>query len=176
LTIKSIFIIILIKSYAIQLSRQYNPESNSIAITVNHIVGNMLSRWTDFLTTDGEKDFRNRDKEFEDVIKTRQELLDKWETGWACLFEALASVNEDNFETTVYIRNMGHTVVEAVNRQLAHYAYHIGQIVYLGRMIKGAEWASLSIPKGDSKTYNAEKFAMPKREAHFTDEFLKDKS
>ncbi len=154
---------------------QYNEESNSIAIIVNHLSGNMLSRWTDFLTADGEKTWRNREQEFEDVIQNRQELLTKWELGWTCLFSALESINETNFETTIYIRNQGHTVVEAINRQLAHYAYHIGQITFLGKMIKGAEWESLSIPKGKSQDYNADKFAQEKKKAHFTDEFLNQK-
>lgn len=152
---------------------QYNPESNSIAIIVKHLWGNMLSRWTDFLTADGEKEWRDRDGEFEATIQTKEELIEKWNAGWECLFTALDSVNEDNADTTVYIRNMGHTITEAVNRQLAHYAYHVGQIVFIGRMIRGAEWQSLSIPKGDSKAYNAEKFSLEKRKAHFTDEFLK---
>lgn len=150
---------------------QYNPESNSIAIMVKHLWGNMLSRWTDFLTTDGEKPWRAREAEFDADIKDRQELLEKWEAGWACLFTALDSINDDNLDTTIYIRNMGHTVVEAINRQLAHYAYHVGQIVYLGRMIRGSEWQSLSIPRGESAAYNAEKFAKPKHQAHFTDEW-----
>lgn len=156
-----------------ELFWQYNPESNSVAIMVNHISGNMLSRWTDFLTSDGEKEWRNRDAEFEDLIKTREQLQEKWDAGWDCLFKALDSVTKDNFDQMVYIRNMGHTVVEAINRQFAHYSYHIGQVVYLGRMIKGADWQSLSIPKGDSATYNADKFAQPKRKEHFTKEFLK---
>ena len=102
-----------------------------------------------------------------------EEMLAKWEEGWARLFGALETVNTENFAQTIYIRNMGHTIVEAVNRQLAHYAYHIGQIVYVGRMLKGRDWQSLSIPKGGSAAYNASKFAQPKRQAHFTDEFLK---
>jgi len=153
---------------------QYNPESNSIAIIVKHLWGNMLSRWTDFLVSDGEKEWRDRDGEFEATIQTKEELIDKWNEGWECLFNSLDSVNIDNADTTIYIRNMGHTIMEAVNRQLAHYAYHIGQIVFIGRMIRGAEWQSLSIPKGNSKTYNAGKFSQPKRKAHFTDEFLKE--
>lgn len=152
---------------------QFNPESNSIAIIVRHLWGNMLSRWTDFLTSDGEKEWRNRDAEFEASIKTERELREKWEAGWACVFQALDSIHEDNFNTTVYIRNMGHTIPEAVNRQMAHYAYHVGQIVFIGRMIKGRDWQSLSIPKGQSAAYNAKKFAQPKRKEHFTDEFLK---
>lgn len=151
---------------------QYNSESNSIAIIVNHIWGNMMSRFIDFLTTDGEKDFRQRDLEFEDVIKTRKELMDKWQEGWACSYAALKSVNEDNFETIVYIRNQGHTITEALNRQMGHYAYHIGQIVYLGRMIKGSDWKSLSIPKGESTSFNEKKFSEEKKRGHFTDDFL----
>lgn len=158
-----------------QIFWQYNEQSNSIAILVKHLWGNMLSRWTDFLTSDGEKTWRNRDGEFEADIKDRAELLAKWEAGWACLFQALDTVHAENFDTTIYIRNMGHTIVEAVNRQMAHYAYHVGQMVYLGRMLKGDNWESLSIPKGASKTYNKEKFAQPKRKAHFTDEFLESK-
>jgi len=149
---------------------QYNPESNSIAITVNHLWGNMMSRWTDFLTSDGEKDWRNRELEFETVIKTRAELMDKWEEGWACLFTALHAVNKDNFDTTIYIRNQSHSITEAVNRQMMHYAYHVGQIVYIGRMIKGKDWQSLSIPKGDSIAFNQDKFSKGKHDGHFTDD------
>lgn len=158
-----------------ELFWQYNPESNSIAVIVNHLWGNMLSRWTDFLISDGEKEWRKRDQEFEYIIKTRAQLLEKWEAGWECLFQAIDSINETNFESTIYIRNQGHTIVEAINRQLAHYAYHIGQIVYLGRMQKGTQWESLSIPKGGSKAYNTEKFSQEKKQQHFTDEFLKQK-
>lgn len=154
---------------------QYNQESNSIAIIVKHLWGNMLSRWTDFLTSDGEKDFRNRDAEFEDSIKTKEELLQKWEEGWQCLFDAINPLEEKDLATTIYIRNMGHSVTEAINRQLAHYAHHIGQIVYIGRMVAGENWTSLSIPKGKSKEYNQQKFAQPKRIQHFTDEFLDEK-
>ncbi len=155
-----------------ELFRQFNPESNSIAIIVNHLWGNMKSRWTDFLTSDGEKEWRNRDLEFEPVIKTKTELLEKWNDGWACLFKALNSINADNFDTEIYIRNQGHSIVEAINRQLGHYAYHVGQIVLIGRVIKGAEWKSLSIPKGKSAEFNREKFSKAKHTAHFTDEFL----
>ena len=153
-----------------QLFESPGEESNSIAVTVGHLHGNMLSRWTNFLTEDGEKEWRKRDQEFEPVITSRHELLEKWNAGWDCLFAALDSVNETNFSQLVYIRNQGHTIVEAVHRQLAHYAYHVGQIVYLGRQLKGPEWQSLSIPKGGSGAYNAEKFAPGKRRAHFTDE------
>ncbi len=149
---------------------QYNEQSNSIAITVNHLWGNMMSRWTDFLNSDGEKEWRNRDLEFETIIKSREELLKKWVEGWQCLFSALESINEDNFDTKIFIRNQSHSIVEAVNRQMMHYAYHVGQIVYIGRMAKGKEWQSLSIPKGASKDFNKEKFSKGKHDGHFTDD------
>lgn len=150
---------------------QYNDDSNSIATIVKHLWGNMLSRWTDFLTTDGEKESRDRDAEFENDIATREELLTKWDEGWACLFTALDSLQLEDLEKIIYIRNQGHTVAEAINRQLAHYPYHIGQIVFIGKMICGEKWTSLSIPKGDSKQFNADKFSKTKQIAHFTDEF-----
>ena len=149
---------------------QYTTESNSIAIIVNHIWGNMKSRWTDFLTTDGEKEWRDRDLEFESVIKNKQELISKWEEGWQCLFNALRNINKDNFETEIFIRNQGHSIIEAIHRQMMHYAYHIGQIVFIGKMIKGSDWKSLSIPKEESKGFNNKKFSKGKHEGHFTDE------
>lgn len=152
---------------------QYNEESNSIAIIINHLAGNMLSRWTDFLTSDGEKEWRQRDEEFENSIKTKTELIQKWNDGWNCLFNTLNSLQEDDFSKTIYIRNQGHTITEAINRQLAHYPYHIGQIVFIGKMICNENWTSLSIPKGNSKNYNAEKFSKEKHKEHFTEEFLK---
>ncbi|MDG2450106.1 MAG: DUF1572 family protein [Saprospiraceae bacterium] len=154
---------------------QFNEESNSIAIIVNHLRGNMMSRWTDFLITDGEKESRQRDLEFEKVIKTKKELYAKWSQGWICLFNALNEIDNDSIKASVYIRNQEHTLIEAINRQLSHYSYHIGQIIYIGRMIKGSEWKSLSIPKGNSKQYNLEKFSMEKRKIHYTEEFLKNK-
>jgi Protein of unknown function (DUF1572) len=156
-----------------QLFWQYNAESNSIAIIVKHLRGNMLSRWTDFLTTDGEKEWRQREAEFENDLQTRAELLALWNEGWDCLFQALDSVNEENINTIIYIRNQGHSIVEAINRQLAHYPYHVGQIVFIGKMVKDAEWASLSIPRGGTAQYNSSKFEQPKHRAHFTEEFLK---
>ncbi|WP_139855013.1 DUF1572 family protein [Aequorivita sinensis] len=149
---------------------QFNEESNSIAIIVNHIWGNMKSRWTDFLTSDGEKEWRNRDLEFESVIKTKDELLSKWNDGWKCLFDALNSVNRENFETEIFIRNQAHSILEAINRQYAHYSYHVGQIVYVGRMIKGTEWKSLTIPKGKSSEFNKTKFSKGKHDGHFSDD------
>ncbi|MEL6811820.1 MAG: DUF1572 family protein [Bacteroidota bacterium] len=153
-----------------ELFWQYNEASNSIAIIVNHLWGNMKSRWTDFLTSDGEKEWRQRDLEFEDVIKTRDQLMERWEDGWQCLFDALDTINEENFHTEVYIRNQAHSIVAAVNRQLAHYAYHIGQLVYVGRMMKGGDWKSLTIAKGKSADFNTEKFSRGKHGGHFTDD------
>ncbi|WP_298288177.1 DUF1572 family protein [uncultured Lutibacter sp.] len=149
---------------------QYNTESNSIAIIVNHLSGNMKSRWTDFLHSDGEKECRNRDREFEAVIKTKKELLIKWEEGWNCLFNALNKITPNNFNTEIYIRNQSHTIIDAVNRQLAHYAYHIGQIVYIGKMIKSDHWKSLTIPKGKSLEFNTQKFSKGKHKGHFSDD------
>lgn len=155
-----------------QLFWQYNPESNSIAMIVRHLWGNMLSRWTDFLTTDGEKEWRNRDAEFENGTTTRQEMMAQWDAGWTCLFDALNALTENDLDKIIYIRNMGHTVMEAINRQLAHYPYHVGQIVFIGKMLLDDQWTSLSIPRGTSDTYNAGKFSQPKRKEHFTDELL----
>lgn len=152
-----------------QLFWQYNADSNSIGTIVKHLWGNMLSRFTDFLTTDGEKEWRNREAEFENDIKSREELMAKWNEGWACLYAALLAISENDLERLVYIRNEGHTVVEALNRQLAHYAYHIGQIVYVGKMICGNQWNSLSIPKGKSSEFNSAKFSQPKERRHFTE-------
>ena len=153
-----------------ELFWQFNAESNSIAIMVNHLWGNMKSRWTDFLVSDGEKKWRKRDQEFESVIKTKAEMLHKWEEGWSCLFEAVDSINTHNIGTEIFIRNQSHTIIEAINRQMMHYAYHIGQIVYVGRMIRGEKWKSLSIPKGKSKDFNADMFSMGKRTGHFSDD------
>ena len=155
-----------------QLFWQYNPESNSIATIVKHLWGNMLSRWSNFLTTDGEKEWRNRDAEFENDLTSKTEVLQKWNEGWSCFFDALNTLTDNDLSQTIYIRNMGHTVIEAINRQLAHYPYHIGQMVFIGKMMCNQNWVSLSIPKGKSETYNAEKFAKPKHNAHFTDEFI----
>ncbi len=149
---------------------QSNEDSNSIAVMVKHIVGNMLSRWTNFLTEDGEKEWRHRDEEFIDSFKTNEDLIAAWESGWVCLFNAIKPLRNDDLERIIYIRNQGHTVTEAINRQLAHYSYHIGQMVFLGKLIKGDQWQSLSIPKGDSSTYNQEKFAKEKGLRHFTDD------
>jgi hypothetical protein len=133
---------------------QYNDASNSIAIIVQHLWGNMLSRWTNFLTEDGEKEWRERDAEFEKVIRTKEELIIKWDEGWDCLFDALKSLTKDDLDKTIYIRKEPLTVIDAINRQLAHYSYHVGQIVYIGKMQLNDRWISLSIPKGNSKEFN----------------------
>ena len=158
-----------------QLFVQQSELENSIAVIVNHLWGNMISRWTDFKTTDGEKEFRKRDQEFETIIKTREELDKKWEEGWACLFKALESLKSEELESLIYIRNQGHTVVEAINRQLSHYSYHVGQIVLLGKIQLKNDWNSLSIPKGESKNYNTEKFSKEKKKGHFTEEYINKK-
>ncbi|MCZ2298756.1 MAG: DUF1572 domain-containing protein [Chitinophagales bacterium] len=156
---------------------QYNENSNSIAIIVKHLWGNMLSRWTNFLTTDGEKEWRKRDEEFENNFTSKNELLEKWNEGWQCLLSTLKNLSVNDLDKTVYIRNQGHLVTDAINRQLAHYASHIGQIIFIGKMIKNNEWQTLSIPKGSSAKFNQEKFAQPKHNEHFTDETLqKNKS
>jgi hypothetical protein len=152
---------------------RYNEQSNSIATIVSHLSGNMLSRWTDFLTTDGEKDWRNRDAEFENTIRAKEDLIAVWERGWTCFFTAINSLTDADLSRVIYIRHIGHTVTEAINRQLAHYPYHIGQIVYIGKMIRDENWESLSIPKGNSKKYNEEKFSKPPHREHFTDEHLR---
>ncbi|MFY0715200.1 DUF1572 domain-containing protein [Seonamhaeicola sp. NFXS20] len=149
---------------------QSNEDANSIAIIVKHLVGNMLSRWTNFLTEDGEKPWRNRDDEFISSFNTKEELIAAWESGWSCLFKTIKALNENDLEHIVFIRNGGHTVIEAINRQLAHYSYHIGQIVFLGKLLKGNDWQSLSIPKGNSNSYNEEKFSNEKGKRLFTDD------
>lgn len=146
-----------------------NEESNSIAILVHHMSGNMLSRFTDFLTSDGEKEWRNRDAEFEDTYASKQEMLDAWEKGWNCLFAALDTLSPEITTNIVYIRNEGHTVLEALTRQVAHYAYHVGQIVYLAKMIRNKEWQTLSIARGQSASFNKAKFDQEKERRFFTD-------
>lgn len=153
-----------------ELKREFAEDSNSISIVVKHIVGNMLSRWTNFLTEDGEKEWRQRDEEFIDTFHSKEELLSAWNKGWDCLFGAIKPLKNEDLERIIYIRNQGHTVVEAVNRQMMHYAYHVGQIVFLGKLAKGNNWQSLSIPKGKSKDYNKEKFSKDKGKRHFTED------
>lgn len=155
-----------------QLFVSVNEDTNSIATIIKHLSGNMLSRWTDFLTTDGEKDWRNRDDEFESDSNSKEEVMKIWNNGWDCFFNALNSLTADQLSTIIYIRNEGHTVVEAINRQLAHYPYHIGQIVFYAKMLKKSEWSSLSIPKNKSNSYNVDKFSKEKSIKNFTDDEL----
>lgn len=169
-----------------QLFVSLNEDTNSIAVIVKHLHGNMLSRWTDFLTTDGEKETRDRDGEFTEsastprqgsgtalsVTKDKEDLMKNWNEGWACLFNTLESLKPEDLSTIVYIRNEGHTALEAINRQLAHYPYHVGQIVFYAKLLKKTEWNSLSIPKNKSKDYNTDKFSKEKTKKHFTDDEL----
>lgn len=139
-----------------------DEEANSVAIVMKHMAGNMLSRWTDFLTSDGEKLDRNRDMEF--VIEantTKDDVLAYWERGWQCVFDALDPLRVEDFEKTVMIRGEKHTIVQAINRQLMHYAYHIGQIVYLAKHFRSREWNSLSVPRNRSAEFNAYVSAQP---------------
>ncbi|MBX7055747.1 MAG: DUF1572 domain-containing protein, partial [Pyrinomonadaceae bacterium] len=131
-----------------------DPEANSIAVIVKHIAGNLRSRWTDFLTTDGEKPDRDRDTEFELIEDTRESLMLMWEEGWQTLFDNFEPLTTDDYSRTVTIRGEPHTVVEAINRQLTHYAYHVGQITLLAKHFRSAEWTSLSVPRNRSAQFN----------------------
>jgi hypothetical protein len=155
-----------------QLFISVNEDTNSIATIIKHLSGNMLSRWTDFMTTDGEKDWRNRDSEFETTLQSKEELLKEWNKGWECFFNAIESLQPEQLSQIIYIRNEGQTAMDAINRQLAHYPYHIGQIVFYAKMLKKSEWNSLSIPKNKSNDYNADKFSKEKSIKHFTDDEL----
>jgi uncharacterized damage-inducible protein DinB len=132
-----------------------DAESNSIAIIVKHMAGNMRSRWTDFLITDGEKPDRNRDTEFEDAPKTRAVLMELWERGWKHVFDALQPLTEEDLARKVTIRTEPHSVMQAINRQVAHYSYHVGQIVYLARHFATDKWQTLTVPKKKSAEFNA---------------------
>ncbi len=136
------------------LQYQPNETTNSIAINITHLHGNMLSRWTNFLTEDGEKEWRQRDDEFEIHPYSKEKLLLLWEEGWKVVFNTLESLDANDLEKTIYIRTKPLTVIDAIHRQLTHYAYHVGQIVMLGKIIKGAEWQTLSIAKGQSGSFN----------------------
>lgn len=139
-----------------QVLWQYNSESNSIATIVKHLSGNMISRWTNFLTEDGEKDGRNRDSEFENDIHSKAEMLEIWEKGWSVFFEALNQISEENLNTIIFIRGEKLSFLDALLRQLAHYPYHIGQIIYAAKMLKNDDWKTLSIAKNKSKEYTTE--------------------
>ena len=152
-----------------EVMRKPNAESNSVALIVHHLSGNMLSRFTDFLTTDGEKPWRDRESEFEQAYPDKVAMMAAWEKGWACLFAALEPLRESDLQTIIYIRNEGQTVLEAIQRQLAHYASHIGQIIYQAKILKSQAFQTLSIPKGGSAAFNENKFNQDKGRKHFTD-------
>jgi len=176
-----------------QLFFNANEDTNSIFIIVKHLHGNMLSRWTNFLTSDGEKEWRNRDSEFDatslkpshpelvsgsaemvnQVQHDRDNLFKLWNEGWDCLFNAIDELTPEHLSQIIYIRNEGQTIVEAINRQLCHYSYHVGQIVFYAKMLKKTDWGSLSIPKNKSNAYNSDKFSKEKTIKNFTDDELK---
>ena len=153
-----------------QMNWKCSSESSNIGQIVKHMNGNMLSRWTDFLCSDGEREWRNRDDEFIDTLKTKEIILNVWESGWCCLFDAMDALKDEDLSKEVFIRNMVQTVQAALHRQLAHYAYHVGQIVFIGKTVTNENWKSLSIPFGKSKEYNQGKFAKPKRTSHFNND------
>ncbi len=136
------------------LTATLDAESNSIAIIVKHLTGNMRSRWTDFLTSDGEKPDRNRDDEFRDSPQTRPEMMAAWDSSWKIVFEVLAPLTDADLGRTILIRNERHSVMQAINRQVAHYAYHIGQIVFIAKHLASDRWTSLTIPRNKSSDYN----------------------
>ena len=156
-----------------QLFITVNDDSNSIAAIVKHLSGNMLSRWTDFLTTDGEKPTRNRDAEFEITIQDKANILQQWNEGWECFFTSFDQLRSEQLGDIVYIRNEGHTVIEAISRHLAHSSYHIGQIVFYAKQLKDGNWKSLSIPKNKSNDYNADKFSTEKTMKNYTESELR---
>jgi hypothetical protein len=166
---KSLGDAVLVRLSEEQLNWQANAASNSVATIVRHLHSNMLSRWTDFLATDGEKPWRNRDTEFSETALDQAAVHKAWEEGWQCLLDTLALLQEADLEQIVYIRNEGHTVQEAINRQLCHYPYHVGQLVYIGKLLLGDGWESLSIPRGGSSAYNQARFEKEKQVRHFTD-------
>lgn len=137
-----------------QLVAVLDEESNSIAVIVKHMTGNMRSRFTDFLTSDGEKPDRRRDLEFTDPPETRDALMAAWDAGWACVFGALEPLGDEDLKKTVTIRGEPHSVMQAINRQVAHYAYHCGQIVFLAKHLNHGEWKPLTVPRGQSEEFN----------------------
>ncbi len=137
-----------------ELHWAYNEESNSVAVIVNHVSGNMISRWTDFLTTDGEKTTRNRDDEFINSLSTKEAILAVWEEGWQVFLDALAGITESDLQGYVTIRGEKLAVIDAIERQMAHYSQHIGQMIYIAKQVKGSEWQTLSIARGQSQAFN----------------------
>lgn len=147
-----------------QLFIAANEDTNSIATIIKHLHGNMLSRWTDFLTSDGEKEWRMRDGEFDSLFneKDKENLMQLWNEGWNCFFNTINTLQPEDLSKIIYIRNEGQTALDAINRQLAHYPYHVGQIVFYAKMLKQTAWNSLTIPKNKSNSYNADKFKKEK--------------
>jgi uncharacterized damage-inducible protein DinB len=156
-----------------QLFIATDENTNSIAAIIKHMSGNMISRWTDFLTTDGEKPTRNRDAEFEISVQDKATILQKWNEGWACFFTTFNALEPEQLGQIVYIRNEGHTVIEAISRHLAHSSYHIGQIVFYAKQLNDGNWKSLSIPKNKSKAYNDDKFSSEKTMKNYTESELR---
>ncbi len=152
-----------------ELHQTLSDELNSVSVLMKHLSGNMISRWTNFRTEDGEKQWRMRENEFIDDLKTRAELLEYWERGWEILFDSLNSVKDEEINDIIYIRNEGHTILEAVERHLAHVAYHTGQIVMLARWMRGKSWETLTIPKGKTEEFNQEKFSQKKSKGFYKD-------
>jgi len=146
------------------LRKPIDANTNSIAVIMKHVAGNLLSRWTDFLTTDGEKPWRDRDTEFVDDGWARDELLAYWERGWQCLFDTLNSLSTADLERTVFIRGEEHTVPLALQRSLGHSCYHVGQIVQLARVMAGDNWTTLTIPRGQSEQFNAKSWGQGGRQ------------
>ncbi|KAB0442463.1 DUF1572 family protein [Lysinibacillus fusiformis] len=137
-----------------ELHWAYNEESNSVAVIVKHVSGNMISRWTDFLMTDGEKTTRNRDDEFINSLSTKEAILAVWEEGWQVFLDALAGITESDLQGYVTIRGEKLAVIDAIERQMAHYSQHIGQMIYIAKQVKGSDWQTLSIARGQSQAFN----------------------
>lgn len=156
------------------LFHQENPEDNSIAIIISHMAGNMKSRWTNIFTEDGEKPWRNRDAEFESVETSKEDLFRLWEEGWDILFTILQTLCESDLKKIIYIRNDGMSVEDVIIRQLCHYSYHCGQIVYKCKQLTNGSWSSLSIPKNHSEAYNKKKFSAERQKRHFLDKMPED--
>jgi hypothetical protein len=148
-----------------QLHATIDPEANSVAVIMRHMAGNMRSRWVNFLTSDGEKPDRKRDGEFEDPRQSRAELLADWEQGWRCVFDAIAPLSDADLQRTVMIRSEAHSVYKAISRQVAHYAGHAYQILFLAKHLQGANWKTLSIPRGQSEEFNRRMLAKMKAES-----------
>ncbi|MGB4960268.1 MAG: DUF1572 family protein, partial [Saprospiraceae bacterium] len=152
-----------------------HADENSIAIIVQHLSGNMRSRWTNIFTEDGEKPWRHRDSEFEPALQTKADMIASWESGWQVLFDTLKNLNEIDLPRTIYIRNEGLTVQDAILRQLCHYSYHCGQIVYICKTFAGTDWQTLSIARNDSDNYNKQKASEKNTGKHYLDSLLDDK-